>query len=60
VFAVLYDVISDSAVIVRFEEIDDSVSAAKLYAGDVREMELHGAGLWVGDVRLFPKSPSVG
>ena len=34
VFAVLYDVIGDSAVIVRFEEIDESVGAGKLYLGD--------------------------
>lgn len=43
-FAVLYDVIGDSAVIVRFEEIDDSVSAGKSYVGDAPETKLHGAG----------------
>jgi hypothetical protein len=51
--------IGDSAVIVRFEEIDGSVSAGKSHVDDALETELHGAGLWIGGVGLLPKPPSV-
>jgi hypothetical protein len=51
--------IGDSAVIVRFEEIDGSVSAGKPHVDGVLETELHGARLWIGGVGLLPKPPSV-
>ena len=57
VFAVLYDAMGTLPFSFRRDRWLGE--CGKLHVGDAPETELYGAGLWVGRVGLFPKSPSV-